>query len=108
MTSQLPQAQQQLAEAQGTEGTHTLNELFGSIKESTEKSANKLSHMEKRLMQGEQGYLIHEAMRQIMNTYNEWDVSRSQVYFEGCVHNQFMRWINSKGGRIEPNEYVWR
>ena len=105
MTSQLPQAQQQLAEAQGTE---TFNEMFWNIKESTEKSANKLSHMEKRLMQGEQGYLIHEAMRQIMNTYNEWDVSRSQVYFEGCVHNQFMRWINSKGGRIEPNEYVWR
>ena len=105
MTSQLPQAQQQLAEAQGTE---TFNEMFWNIKESTEKSANILSHMEKRLMQGEQGYLIHEAMRQIMNTYNEWDVSRSQVYFEGCVHNQFMRWINSKGGRIEPNEHVWR
>ena len=105
MTSQLPQAQQQLAEAQGTE---TFNEMFWNIKESTEKAANKLSHMEKRLMQGEQGYLIHEAMRQIMKTYNEWDVSRSQVYFEGCVHNQFMRWINSKGGRIEPNEYVWR
>ena len=105
MTSQLPQAQQQLAEAQGTE---TFNEMFWNIKESTEKSANKLSHLEKRFMQGEQGYLIHEAMRQIMNTYNEWDVSRSQVYFEGCVHNEFMRWINSKGGRIEPNEYVWR
>ena len=105
MTSQLPQAQQQLAEAQGTE---TFNEMFWNIKESTEKSANKLSHMEKRLMQGEQGYLIHEAMRQIMNTYNEWDVRRSQVYFEGCVHNQFMRWMNSKGGRIEPNEHEWR
>ena len=31
MTSQLPQAQQQLAEAQGTEGTHTLNEMFCGI-----------------------------------------------------------------------------
>ena len=64
--------------------------------------------MEKRRMQGEQGYLIHEAMRQIANTYNERDPSRSLTYFEGCVHNEFMRWINSKGGRIEPNEYVWR
>ena len=47
MTSQLPQAQQQIAEAQGTEGTHTFNAMFWNIKESTEKAANKLSHMEK-------------------------------------------------------------
>ena len=105
MASQLPQAQQQLAEAQGR---RALNEMFWNIKESTEKGANMLSHIEKRLMQGGQGFLIHEAMRQIRNTYNEWDVNRSPVYFEGCVHNEFMRWINSKGCRIEPNEYVWR
>ena len=82
--------------------------IFEMVKESTEKSGNKLDFMEKREMHGEQGYLIHEVMRQIINTYVEWDISRSRNYFEGCVHNEYLRWVNSKGGRIQPNQYVWR
>ena len=59
-------------------------------------------------MIGQQGYKIAEAIRQIYNCFDEWDPVRSETFFEGCLIAEYLKYVNSKGGRIEPDAKIWR
>ena len=86
----------------------TIAEGVDKVQDATYKAGNKAAFQERRLMTGHQGYQITEAMRQVQNGFDEWDIERSKFFFTGVVHSECKKWINAKGGRIEPHEAVWR
>ena len=78
------------------------------VKDAADKAGNKSSFVERRLMIGQQGYKIAEAIRQIYNCFDEWDPERSESFFAGCLIAEYLKYANSKGGRIEPDAKIWR
>ena len=74
----------------------------------TNQTSSKASFTERRMMRGDQGYSVGEVMRQVHNGYEEWSPERSEASFGGMLHSEFMKYINAKGGRIEPHADVWR
>merc|ERR1712110_1370180 len=78
------------------------------LKDAADKAGNKTSFVERRIMIGQQGYKPSEAMRQIHNCWDEWDVERSESYFGGVLVAEYLKYANSKGGKIEPDAKIWR
>ena len=83
-------------------------EKLDEVKHFVDKTGNKTSFVERRLMQGQQGYKPGEVFRQIANCFEEWDPERSKFYFSGVVTSEFIKYANSSGGRIEPDAKIWR
>ena len=90
------------------EGMDSAEENLKSVADSTDKTATKVGFQERRMMSGSQGYQIREAIRQVHNSFEEWDPLRCESYFSGVVINEYLKWCNATGGRMEPHEDVWR
>ena len=78
------------------------------VKDAADKAGNKSSFVERRLMIGQQGYKISEAIHQIYTCSEEWDPERSEAYFGAVLIAEYLKYANSKGGRIEPDAKIWR
>jgi len=59
-------------------------------------------------MTGLQGYRICEVFRQISNSFEEWDIERSEHYFSGVISSEYMKYVNSSGGKIQADARIWR
>ena len=81
---------------------------MSKVANSTNKTASKVSFQEIRMMYGSQGYSVSACMRQSRNAYDEWDVDRSKVYLLEIAHNEFMKYVNSTRGEVEPSDEIWR
>ena len=83
-------------------------EKVEELKDATDKAGNKTTYVERRMMNGQQGYRVGEAFRQVSNCFDEWDPQRSESYFSGVVISEFLKYSNAKGGQIQPDPDIWR
>ena len=81
---------------------------LAKVVEGVYQAGTKQGFIERRLMHGNQGYVSAEAFRQIANAWEEWGPLRSQTYFSGVIHNEYVKWINSSDGVIKPKDPIWR
>ena len=85
-----------------------VHETLEKVADSTKKTATKCSFQEVRMMHGFQGYSPEATLRQVTNAYEEWNVERSETYLLAITHAEFIKYGNSRGGRIEPDDEIWR
>ena len=97
-------AEQKEIKALVAQGVEKVDEL----KDATDKAGNKTAFVERRMMNGSQGYRVGEAFRQVHNCWDEWDPQRSESYFSGVVVSEFLKYANAKGGAIQPDAAIWR
>ena len=85
-----------------------MNVTMRKVADHTNKTASKASFTEIWMMHCSQGYSASACMRHIRNAFDKWSGDRSDTYLVGIVRDEYIKYANNTGGRIQPNDEIWK